>query len=70
MAIRNMELKQKADNASLIAESQQKDREIKNLQSGIQDLRKEVEAQRELTKSVASAGSNHHNYPSYQQQSK
>lgn len=64
-AIKNMELKHKADNAALIAESSQKDREIENLRSNIQDLRKEVEAQRELTKSVASSSS--HGYMQYQQ---
>ncbi len=55
-ATRNLELTHKADNATVIATSEQREREITNLKSTIEDLRKEINAQRDLTKSVAEAG--------------
>uniref|UniRef100_A0A6C0JWA7 Uncharacterized protein n=1 Tax=viral metagenome TaxID=1070528 RepID=A0A6C0JWA7_9ZZZZ len=55
-AIRNMELKYKAENAMVNALSEQREREIATLKSNIVDLKSEISAQRELTKSVAEAG--------------
>lgn len=62
-ALKNMELQHKAANATVIALSEQREREISNLKSAIQDLRNEISAQRELTRSVAEAG--RHQMPNY-----
>ena len=61
-ATRNMELQHKAANATIIALSKQREREIANLKSSITDLRNEISAQRELTRSVAEAGRHVSNY--------
>ena len=55
-ATRNMELTHKAENATIIALSEQREREISNLKSTLTDLRNEISAQRDLTRSVAEAG--------------
>ncbi len=61
-ATRNMELQHKATNATILALSEQREREIGNLKSSITDLRAEISAQRELTRSVAEAGRHVSNY--------
>lgn len=55
-AVKNMELQHKAANATVLALSEQREREIQNLKNTIADLRNEISAQRELTRSVAEAG--------------
>lgn len=61
-ATRNLDLQHKATNATIIALSEQREREIENLKSSIIDLRAEISAQRELTRSVAEAGRHVSNY--------
>ena len=61
-ATKNMELQHKATNATILALSEQREREIGNLKSTITDLRNEISAQRELTRSVAEAGRQVSNY--------
>ncbi len=56
-ATRNMELQHKATNATILALSEQQQREIGNLKGTINDLRAEISAQRDLTRSVAEASS-------------
>ncbi len=56
-ATRNMELQHKATNATILALSEQQQREIGNLKGTINDLRGEISAQRDLTRSVAEASS-------------
>ena len=56
-ATRNMELQHKATNATILALSEQQQREIGNLKGTINDLRQEISAQRDLTRSVAEASS-------------
>lgn len=61
-AVKNMDLTHKAENAQVLALSEQREREISNLKSTIVDLRTEISAQRELTRSVAEAGRQQMNY--------
>ena len=61
-ATKNTELQHKAANATVMALSEQREREIGNLKSTITDLRAEISAQRELTRSVAEAGRHVSNY--------
>lgn len=68
-AQKNMDLTSKAQNATLAAESAMKDKEIKSLRETIADLRQEIGLQRELTKQVSMASSQHYQ-PTYQAQSR
>lgn len=61
-ATKNLELVNKAQNATVIAFSEQQKREIETLKSTITDLRNEVQMQRNLTQSVAEAGRHQMNY--------
>jgi len=54
--ITNLELKHKAETATLTAQTEQNNREIVHLNKTIENLRNEIEAQRLLTKEVAIAG--------------
>lgn len=56
-ATKHMELQHKATNATILALSEQQNREIGNLKGTINDLRAEISAQRDLTRSVAEASS-------------
>ena len=55
-ALKNSELTHKAETAGILAISKQKEQEVVVLQSTIDNLKQEISAQRELTKSVAEAG--------------
>lgn len=55
-AVRNCELKHKAETATVTAAVEQQQREIKVLQDTIDNLKHEISEQRKLTKDVATAG--------------
>lgn len=54
-ALTNAELKHKAETAEILAQSKQKEQQVLVLQATIDNLKAEISAQRELTKSVAEA---------------